>query len=124
MEVPFEDYKKEEQDKDRRKYLHKQARENREISYNSLDSDEINGEELIRDTYTDVEQNAITRILIAKLRKALTQLTEDELELIEALYYQGQNERRYAAYLGISQKGVNKRRHKVLNKLRNLVDKI
>ncbi len=36
MEVPFEDYKKEEQDKDRRKYLHKQARENGEISYNSL----------------------------------------------------------------------------------------
>ncbi len=124
LEVPFEYYEKEIQDKDRRKYLRKEAKRNGEVSYDSLDGDEMNGEELIRDIYTDVEQNAITRIMIAKLRKALKQLTKDEMELIEALYYQEQNERQYAAVLGISQKGVNKRRHKILDKLKNIIEKI
>jgi RNA polymerase sigma factor (sigma-70 family) len=122
LEVPFEYYEKETQDIDRRKYLHKEAKRNGEVSYDSLDSDEMNGEELIRDIYTDVEQNAITRIMIAKLRQALKQLTANEMALIDALYYQEMKERQYAAILGISQKGVNKRRHNILDKLKRIIE--
>ncbi|MPM83009.1 hypothetical protein SDC9_130072 [bioreactor metagenome] len=122
MEVPFKDYQKELQEKERRKYLHKQAKKHGETSYDSMDTDETNGVELIRDIYTDVEQCAITRIMIAKLRQALKQLTANEMALIDALYYQEMKERQYAAILGISQKGVNKRRHKILDKLKRIIE--
>lgn len=123
LEVPFEYYKQECQDTRRRKYLRKEAQRNGEISYDALDSDEMNGEEIIRDIYTDVECDAITKVMVKKLRHTLMQLTDEELKLIDSLYYQEQSERQYAAVLGISQKGVNKRRRKVLDKLKVLIEK-
>ena len=123
LEVPFEDYQKEYQDIRRSKYLHKEAERNGEISYDALDSDGINGEEIIRDVYVDVERDAITQIMIKNLRHAFRQLTEEERELIDSLYYQEESERQYAAVLGISQKAVNKRRRKVLGKLKALLEK-
>jgi len=38
--------------------------------------------------------------------------------LIQALYYENISEREYAAKLGLSQRGLNKRRHKALAKLK------
>ena len=55
------------------------------------------------------------------LRAALLLLTAEEKDLIDALFYQEMSEREYAQQLGISQKGVNKRRHKVLAKLRKII---
>ena len=81
-------------------------------------------EDIIRDIYADVERDAITEIMTEKLHQALQQLTSDELELVEALYFQEQTERQYATTLGISQKGVNKRRRKILNKLKVCIEKI
>ena len=48
-------------------------------------------------------------------------LTKEEWSLVYALYYEEKTEREYADNLGISQKAVNKRRHKVLDKLRHLM---
>ena len=42
-------------------------------------------------------------------------------ELIQALYFECLTEREYAKQIGISQKGVNKRRQKVLDKLRSMM---
>ena len=52
------------------------------------------------------------------LREALAQLTKEEYELIQALYYENISEREYAAKLGLSQRGLNKRRHRALAKLK------
>ena len=57
------------------------------------------------------------------LRTALLQLTAEEKALVDALFYQELTEREYAQQLGISQKGVNKRRHKVLAKLKKIIKK-
>jgi len=43
LEVPFEDYQEEYQDIRRLKYLQKEAQRNGEISYDALDSEEMNG---------------------------------------------------------------------------------
>lgn len=43
------------------------------------------------------------------------------MELIQALYFECMTEREYAQQIGISQKGVNKRRQKVLDKLRTMM---
>lgn len=124
MEVSYEDYRKEYQLRRRWKYIHEEARLNGEVSYHALVSEDRSGEEIIRDLYTNVENEAITHIMCALLRKALKELTEVEMDLIDNLYFKGLPEREYAAALGISQKGVNKRRHKVLVKLKRLIEKI
>ena len=51
------------------------------------------------------------------MRAALLLLTAEEKELIDALFYQEKSEREYAQQIGLSKKGVNKRRHKILSKL-------
>ena len=124
MEVPFEEYKEEYKVRRRCKYIQEEARLNGEVSYHALESEDKNGEEIIRDLYTDVENEAIMHIMCGMLRKALKELTETERELINALYFAGISEREYAAILGISQRGLNKRRHKVLCKLKRLIEKI
>ena len=55
------------------------------------------------------------------MRAALLLLTAEEKELIDALFYQEMSEREYAQQIGLSQKGVNKRRHKILSKLRKIM---
>lgn len=69
------------------------------------------------------EEQAIRRIRCSRLHEALTKLDAEELALVKALYFWNMGEREYAKRLGISQKGVNKRRHKVLAKLRHLIQK-
>ncbi len=124
MEVSFEDYQREFKIRRRYKYICEEARLNGEVSYHALESEDRNGEEIIRDLYTDVENEAIMHIMCGMLRKALKELTEMERELINTLYFAGISEREYAAVLGISQRGLNKRRHKVLGKLKRLIEKI
>ena len=67
------------------------------------------------------EDQAIQRIKYEHVRAALQQLEPEELALIKALYLREVGERAYAKEIGLSQKGVNKRRHKVLAKLRDLL---
>ena len=65
-----------------------------------------------------VEQNAITK---AQAMSAFMALTPEERRLIHALVIDGVTERDYAAEIGLSQKGVNKRKHKILEKLKKSV---
>ena len=64
------------------------------------------------------EDAAIRRDMLQRLRRAIQTLTTDEAALINALFFECVAEREYARKLGISQKGVNKRKNKVLGKLR------
>jgi RNA polymerase sigma factor (sigma-70 family) len=53
-----------------------------------------------------------------RLWQALNSLKPDERALIEALFYERLTEREYGARIGLSQKNVNKRKQKILAKLR------
>ena len=53
-----------------------------------------------------------------QLHKALLFLSDDERDLIDRLFFREQTEREVAAEYGLSQKAINKRRQKVLAKLR------
>jgi len=48
------------------------------------------------------------------------ELSREEKWLIQELYFEERTERDVAAELGLSQKAVNKRRQKILEKLRKL----
>ncbi len=92
------------------------------ISYDAMDTNEILGEEAIPDLDAiSVEDVVLDKLRREKLRLCLSLLTETEQSLIHALFYEEKTEREYAETLGISQNAVNKRRHKVLDKLRRLM---
>ena len=67
------------------------------------------------------EEIAIHNDELDRLRRARTMLLPDEQALVKALFDDGMSEREYAQMLGISQKAVNKRWHKVRAKLKKLM---
>ena len=67
------------------------------------------------------EEQALQNIQTQQLHKALLLLSDDERDLIERLFFQEQTEREIAAVYGLSQNAVNKRRKRVLDKLRELI---
>ena len=64
-----------------------------------------------------VEENQLRE----QLRSAIRSLSAQERELLDDLFYAGMTEREVAAKLNLSQKTVNKRRHKVIEKLRTIL---
>lgn len=68
------------------------------------------------------EDAAIRRIMGAQAMKALEQLAPEERDLIQSLILSGETERDYAGRIGMSQKGVNKRKHKILKKIKKDLD--
>ena len=65
------------------------------------------------------EEQLLHMLLLKQLENALHNLSTDELALIYALFYQEQTESQLGKALNISQAAVNKRKSKVLKKLRD-----
>ena len=59
---------------------------------------------------------------IDKLHNALKQLSDDEWAIIKILFYDEMSERDTAKVLGISQVAVNKRKHRILKKLKKIIN--
>lgn len=59
---------------------------------------------------------------IDKLHIALNQLSADEWAIIKMLFYDEMSERDTAKVLGISQVAVNKRKHRILKKLKKIIN--
>jgi RNA polymerase sigma factor (sigma-70 family) len=68
-----------------------------------------------------VEDEAVQKVLIAKMLRCLEALPEAERELLHALFFEGQTERDLATHLGISQAAVHKRKDKALTKIRKMM---
>ena len=90
----------------------------REDSYERLVQDE-NCQ--FSDPTADVEDAVLRRETMRHLHRALAQLEEAELELIQAYYYQELTERECAAAARIKQSSFHKRRVAVLRKLKKLM---
>ncbi|CAM3630856.1 sigma-70 family RNA polymerase sigma factor [Erysipelothrix anatis] len=56
------------------------------------------------------------------LHNAIKQLTEDEMDLIISLYFDGFNQTEYAKYIGKSQQTISKNHKKILKKLKKLIN--
>jgi len=91
-------------------------------SYDALDTEDHLGVDLLMDNSSpSVEDAAIASVMAEKLHRCLALLPEGERRLLEKIYFSGMTERQVAQTLGISQNAVNKRRHKILAKLRQLM---
>ena len=68
------------------------------------------------DTESDLEADIMKKMLIDELHKALDELEEIDRTIME-MYSNNHSEAEIGQAIGMSQKGVNKRKHKVLMKL-------
>lgn len=121
-EVSAEQYKKYKREHDRSRRLAKQRQETIILSIDALDTEDYLGESIFADPDIDVESEVVDSIMHEKLNRALTQLSEEETFLIEQLYYLNKSERRLAEILDLSQNAIHKRKHKILMRLKEILE--
>lgn len=92
----------------------------REDSYERLMEQNVQFER----TTESAEEQALKNIQIQQLHKALSLLSDDERLLIVQIFFEGRTERDLAMEYGLSQRGINKRRQRILERLRELIEKI
>ncbi len=80
----------------------------------------MSGESFIADNQINVEEETVQNIMLEKLQCALSKLSAEELLLIDLLYSQTKSEHETASILGISQNAVNKKKHKLLGRLKKI----
>ena len=103
-------------------YVERKDKGKGKVLFSDLDTKETVGEAMIPTLgAVNVEELAIANIKKAELRRSLAMLPQKDQALIEALFYDGLSERQYAEALGISQSAVNKRKHRILRKMRKLL---
>ena len=93
----------------------------RMLSLDRMMEDDVLLEFLTDEHIESAEDSAMRTIFAKQAMSAFMALAPDEKHLIQALVIDGMTERDYAAEIGLSQKGVNKRKHKILEKLKNAV---
>ena len=71
-----------------------------------------------------IEEQVINRIEIKQLHMAISRLSEDDRYLICQLYFEERTERDLAEELRLSQKGINKRKKRIINHLKKLMEEI
>lgn len=91
----------------------------REDSYERLQEQAVQfGEEA-----ESVEETVLRNLQYEKLHKALSILSEDERELMDRLFFQGQTEREVAENMGVYRNAVHKRKNRILLKLKKILEK-
>lgn len=71
-----------------------------------------------------MEETVLRRLQYAQLHKAISLLSDDERELIDRLFFQGQTVREVAMGMGIYPNAVHKRKNRILGKLKKIFEKI
>jgi RNA polymerase sigma factor (sigma-70 family) len=121
MEVSEADYKEFYRAKRRQTYIDEEASRAGAFSYNALDTDELNGEDILVDDSQPVDTQIADKLTLEALRVGLNKLSEEERKLLTALFFDEFSETELAKSLGITQQAVSKRRRKALNRLKELM---
>ena len=103
LEVVREQYTDFYRDKERWRYLQKLDTKNRLLSL-------------------DIAETVVNAVMVDRLKAALPLLSDSEQELIQAIFFDGLSEREVGARLGITQSVVNKRKARILIKLRKIIE--
>ena len=87
-------------------------------SFEALFSNKKESNSCYPDNRVNVEDQVLKNELENELASSLSRLSKEEFELIDAIYYKNISLRNYASKIGISHKGLEKRREKMLEKLK------
>ena len=118
-EIAYHDFYKEENRED---YRQKLAIKNNVVSMESLISGEFNECNLVVDTSEPLDEKVMREMMIEKLPEAISTLTDEENELIQQIYFNHISERELAGVYGVSRTAIQKRRNKILLKMKNFFE--
>lgn len=121
-EMSKETYQKFKREYDHARMLQRYENEVYVFSLDAMATEETTGYDVIADLDVNVEETAVHNLMIEKLRDTMKKLDDEELDLIKQIYVDEKTQREIAAELGISQNAVNKRKIKLLNKLRKFLE--
>lgn len=122
MEVTANDYLEFHKDKRRQKYIDERSVENGDFSYDMLTTNDFNGEDILIDNSEDIATQVVHKIMLDKLSDSILLLSDDEQELINALFFRNLSEREWSAETGIPQKTINDRKHRIIAKLKKYLE--
>lgn len=105
-------------------YLKECAEGCTEILFDAAFQDEASPYLILPDKTVDVEAEVVTSLMLESLQNALTQLTEDERKLVQAIYFDGMSEREYAKAASLAPMTVHNRKVRILGKLKKLINNI
>ena len=103
------------------KYLQRKDWKYDVIPFSAMDYDGHFVDNII-DERIDLEQIVEIKMQIEELNKALATLTKKERELIEAIFYKEESLRSIGKKEKVSYQAIGKRRDKILEKLRKLLE--
>lgn len=106
----------------RYRYTKERAKKKGDISYYQLGSDDTDGESIIRDVLTNVEEEAIRNVMAEKLHIALALLPAEEQLLVHMIYFEQQTEAQCGEVFGVSHQAIHKRKGRILEKLRKILE--
>ena len=92
-------------------------------SLQMLTTDDFNGEDILVDTSQEIDDAVIHKIMLDKLRDSFVLLSDEEQKLIHEIYFNGLSERNLAEKSGVSQVAIHKRKIKILDKLKKIIEK-
>ncbi|MCK3934800.1 sigma-70 family RNA polymerase sigma factor [Streptococcus suis] len=122
LEVVREQYADFYRDRERWRYLQKLDARNSLLSLDGFTDSEGNPLDFITDEAVDIAETVVNAVMVDRLKAALPLLSDSEQELIQAIFFDGLSEREVGARLGITQSVVNKRKARILIKLRKIIE--
>ena len=122
MEVTEDTYRIYHKTRRRQKYIDECSYKNRDFSYDSLDTEEMLGEDIFADESIDVEKQVEDKMMISLLYKAIKLLPEEDKKLLRLHFFQNLSENKLAEMYGISQQAINKRLRKIYDKIKIILE--
>ena len=123
MEVTEDEYRLYYKNKRRQKYIDERSRENGDVSYDALDSSDMLGESVLVDIETNVEEQVTNKIILEQLHNAFLLLSEEEKEVITAIFKNNLTERELAKKKGVYHNAIHKQKNRILEKLKKFLNK-
>lgn len=121
-EVSKETYTKYKKDYDHSKRLKEYEAEVTILSLDKAITSELDLSEVLADPNVNVEDSAIHRILLEKMRAARNKLSADERLLLELLFENGKSQNEASEITGIPQSTISYKLERILDKLRKTMD--
>ena len=109
-------------DKERWRYLKKLDTNHSLLSLEGFTDSEGNVLDFIIDETVDVAETVVHAVMMDRLKAALSLLSDGEQALVKAVFFEELSEREVGLRLGITQSVVNKRKAKILAKLRTIIE--
>lgn len=122
LEVVREQYADFYKDKERWRYLKKLDTNHSLLSLEGFTDSEGNELDFVIDEAVDVAETVVRAVMVDRLKAALSLLSDSERVLVKAIFFEELSEREVGLRLGVTQSVVNKRKAKILAKLRKIME--